>query len=76
LSGQHLPVDGADHDHIPEELQRALDAAPDARKAFDAMPSSHRREYVDFVGEAKKSTTRERRAERALEMIRAVARGV
>jgi uncharacterized protein YdeI (YjbR/CyaY-like superfamily) len=60
---------------VPDELRLALDHAPDVRKAFEAMPPSHRREYADFVAEAKKPATRERRAERALEMIRAVARG-
>lgn len=61
---------------IPEELQTALDAAPDAAKAFAALPPSHRREYAEWVADAKKPQTRARRAERAVEQIRAVARGL
>jgi uncharacterized protein YdeI (YjbR/CyaY-like superfamily) len=61
--------------HVPEELRDALEHAPDVGRAFRSMPHSHQREYADFVGEAKKPETRARRAERAIEMIRAVARG-
>lgn len=40
-------------------------------RVFDGLAFTHRKEYATWVGEAKQSTTRERRAERALEMIRA-----
>jgi uncharacterized protein YdeI (YjbR/CyaY-like superfamily) len=33
------------------------------RAAFEAMPPSHRREYVNWILEAKKTETRERRIE-------------
>jgi len=53
---------------IPPELDAAL--ADDARAAFDALAFTHRREYAEWVGEAKRAETRARRAERAVEMLR------
>lgn len=51
---------------IPAELTAALAGSPRARKAFDALPPSHRREYCQWVGEAKRPQTRERRAGEAI----------
>ena len=53
---------------IPAELDAAL--TDDARAAFDALSFTHRREYAEWVGEAKRPETRARRAERAIEMLR------
>ena len=55
---------------VPAGLQMALDKDPDARTAFDGMPYSHRKEYADWIVEAKKEETRVRRVEKALTMIR------
>jgi hypothetical protein len=56
---------------VPEELVAALTCAePEVRARFDALAFSHRREYAQWVGEAKRPETRERRAEEAVEMIR------
>ena len=54
---------------VPEELQRALQADEDARAAFDKLPYSHQKEYADFVSEAKRPATRERRAARSVQML-------
>lgn len=55
---------------LPGELADALDAAPDAKAAFEALPPSHRREYVQWVAEAKKPETRVSRAEKAVQRLR------
>ncbi|MBE1497398.1 uncharacterized protein YdeI (YjbR/CyaY-like superfamily) [Amycolatopsis lexingtonensis] len=55
---------------VPEELAAALAAAPDAAAAFEALPPSHRREYVQWVAEAKKPETRVSRARKAVERLR------
>ena len=60
-------------DQLPAELARALEGDAAARQAFDALPPSHKHEYVEWVGEAKRDETRERRAAKAVEMIRAAA---
>ena len=54
---------------LPDELAAALAASPAARKVFDALSYSHRREHVMYVAEAKKAETRERRAARTIESL-------
>jgi hypothetical protein len=55
---------------VPDELRRALDGDPTARAAFDALAFTHRREYAEWVGEAKREDTRLRRSAKALELLR------
>ena len=55
---------------LPEELSDALAAAPDAKAAFEALPPSHRREYVQWVAEAKKPETRVSRAQKTITRLR------
>ncbi len=59
-------------DDVPPELADAL-AAAGLQERFDAMPSSHRREYTRWVSEAKKESTRRSRIEKAVAMIAAGA---
>jgi bifunctional DNA-binding transcriptional regulator/antitoxin component of YhaV-PrlF toxin-antitoxin module len=58
----------------PEDFARALDADPAARAAYDRLAYSHRREHVRAIESAKKAETRERRIEKALEILRGVAK--
>src|SRR6186997_873115 len=39
--------------HVPDDLQEALAADPDAAAAFERLSFTHRREYAEWVGEAK-----------------------
>jgi hypothetical protein len=55
---------------VPPELAAVLDAER-LRDAYDALSFTHRREYAEWVGTAKKAETRERRAAKAAEMLRA-----
>lgn len=55
---------------LPAELTDALAAAPDAKAAFEALPPSHRREYVQWVAEAKKPETRVSRARKTVIRLR------
>ena len=54
---------------VPPELERALAAHPEARQRYDALSFTHRREYAEWVAEAKKQETKERRATKAIDMI-------
>jgi hypothetical protein len=54
---------------VPEELQRALDARPEARELFERMSHNHRKEYINWVSEAKRQETRARRAGEAMDRI-------
>ena len=56
---------------MPEALAAALAADPRARASFERMAFTHRKEYARWVAEAKQEETRQRRVQRALEMIRA-----
>ena len=55
----------------PDELAAALERDDEARAAFDRLPPSHRREYADWIREAKREETRRRRAGEAVERLRA-----
>jgi uncharacterized protein YdeI (YjbR/CyaY-like superfamily) len=59
-----------DEQPVPSELVNALAADDAARAAFETLPPSHRREYENWVDEAKKPETRERRAAQAVERLR------
>jgi uncharacterized protein YdeI (YjbR/CyaY-like superfamily) len=53
----------------PPDLTAALKKNAKARKTFDAFPPSHRREYVEWITEAKTEPTRKRRLEQAVEWM-------
>lgn len=55
---------------VPRELQDALERDPEAKSRFDGMSYSHRKEYAQWVAEAKREETRARRGGQAVEMIR------
>lgn len=63
-----------DNVEVPPELEVRLAADTEMRAAFDRMPPSHRREYVGYIAEAKKAETRERRAEKTIEAVKAWGR--
>jgi uncharacterized protein YdeI (YjbR/CyaY-like superfamily) len=54
---------------VPEPLQRALAGNRRARETFDSMSPSQRREYAEWIADAKQEATRERRIRTALEWI-------
>ena len=56
---------------VPEDLANALTADDVAAAAFDALPPSHEREYVDWITEAKRPETRQRRVAETLARLRA-----
>jgi uncharacterized protein YdeI (YjbR/CyaY-like superfamily) len=55
---------------VPAELEAALAADARLREAFDDLPFTHRREYAEWVGEAKRQRTRDARAAKAAQMLR------
>ena len=54
---------------MPEDFAAALAAAPAAQGHYDAFSSSQRREYLEWITEAKTQTTRARRMAQAAEWI-------
>ena len=55
---------------VPPELEAALATDATGRELYDGLSFTHRREYADWVGEAKQAATRRRRATQALERLR------
>jgi hypothetical protein len=55
---------------VPPALRVALDGDDVARAAYEKLSFTHRREYANWIAEAKKEATRERRARRAIELLR------
>ncbi len=54
---------------IPDYLIAALKKNPAAKKTFDAFSPSNKREYIDWLTEAKTEATREKRLATALEWM-------
>jgi hypothetical protein len=54
---------------VPPDLRKALDAAPEAKQFFATLSFSQKQWYVLPVEQAKKPETRQRRLERAIEML-------
>ncbi|MCW5714509.1 MAG: YdeI/OmpD-associated family protein [Bauldia sp.] len=48
-------------DDIPADVNAAMAADSAAYAAFLALPPSHRREYLNWIGEARRTETRTRR---------------
>jgi hypothetical protein len=55
---------------VPPELAAALAADREAGAVYEALSYTHRREYARWIAEAKRSETRERRAAKAVGMLR------
>ncbi|MBY0343522.1 MAG: YdeI/OmpD-associated family protein [Sphingomonadales bacterium] len=54
---------------IPPAFAAALDAAPAARAAFDGFAPSHRREYIEWITQAKREETQAKRIAQAVEWL-------
>ncbi|HKA23704.1 MAG TPA: YdeI/OmpD-associated family protein [Candidatus Eisenbacteria bacterium] len=54
---------------MPKELSGALARNKKAKLAFDAMSPSHRKEYMEWIGEAKRDETRVTRLQKTLAQL-------
>lgn len=54
---------------VPPVLLAALKRSPKAKETFDGFSPSHKREYAEWIAEAKTEETRERRLETAIEWM-------
>ncbi len=65
-----LELDDEPHTvELPPPLRRALDEHAEAKAAFERLSYTHRREYAEWIAEAKREETRERRVRKAVEML-------
>ncbi|MEA5666208.1 YdeI/OmpD-associated family protein [Stenotrophomonas sp. MH1] len=51
---------------IPPAFAQALAAAPQAQAAFDGFAPGYQRDYLEWIGEAKRETTRQQRITQAI----------
>lgn len=56
---------------IPEAFIEGLAQEPEALARFQALPPSHKKEYLEYYLEAKKEETRLRRMRKILQMLSA-----
>ena len=56
---------------IPPALRAALEKSPKARAAFDSFPPSARRDYLEWVSEAKRDATRDQRIATTIAWLKA-----
>jgi uncharacterized protein YdeI (YjbR/CyaY-like superfamily) len=54
---------------VPAEFRAALKKTKGAAAIFAKLPPSHKREYVEWIADAKMAATRERRLKNAIQMI-------
>ena len=54
---------------VPSDLKAALRKNSKARKAFENFSYSHRKEYVDWITDAKREETRKRRLQTAIRWL-------
>jgi uncharacterized protein YdeI (YjbR/CyaY-like superfamily) len=55
---------------VPPDFQSALDSEPSARRAFDALSYSHKRQHLLAIEGAKTAETRQRRIEKIIGTLR------
>jgi len=55
---------------VPADLAKALKARPGARKTFDGLSYTNRKELVRAIEDAKTDETRQRRIEKAVSFVR------
>jgi hypothetical protein len=54
---------------VPEDVQLLLNEFPDAKMVFEKMSYSHKKENINWINEARKPETREKRKEKMLLML-------
>jgi uncharacterized protein YdeI (YjbR/CyaY-like superfamily) len=54
---------------VPADLEQAMAGNEKAKAAFEKLSYTHRREYVEWILEAKKADTRARRIARTIEAL-------
>lgn len=55
---------------IPADLATAFEQDPQALAFFDGLAYAHRREYVNWINEAKQESTRQNRVTKTIEMLK------
>lgn len=68
--GSWTALDAYESLEVPDDLGRALDERPPARRCFDAFPPGVRKRILAWIGSAKRPRTRLARIEQAADLAR------
>lgn len=68
-AGKFIAIEKNKQVEIPSELAQALRENAELAAIFETMSPSHRREYAEYVADAKQEATRLRRVEKIVPMI-------
>lgn len=68
-AGKSITIEKNKQVEIPSELAQALRENAELAAIFETMSPSHRREYAEYVADAKQEVTRLRRVEKIVPMI-------
>jgi uncharacterized protein YdeI (YjbR/CyaY-like superfamily) len=69
IKAKKKPAEKKKETPVPDYLKKALAKNKKAQTAFTNFPPSHRREYIEWITEAKTEATREKRMVQAIEWI-------
>jgi len=58
-----------DTTNIPADLKQALKANPQARRSFDRLAPSHKKQVIHWITSAKTDTTRQRRIQETVRLV-------
>jgi uncharacterized protein YdeI (YjbR/CyaY-like superfamily) len=58
-----------DTSNIPDDLRQALTANPQARRSYNRLAPSHKRQYIYWITSAKTDTTRQRRIQETVRRL-------
>ncbi len=54
---------------VPPDFQRALNKNPKAKNAFNEFSPSHKKEYIEYITEAKRDETKQKRIAQSIEKL-------
>ena len=55
---------------VPPDLAQAFAQSPEAAAFFEGLAFTHKREYVNWINEAKQEATRQKRVAKTIEMLK------
>jgi bifunctional DNA-binding transcriptional regulator/antitoxin component of YhaV-PrlF toxin-antitoxin module len=55
---------------VPDDFASALDGEPEAKRRFESLSYSHKRQHVTAIDDAKTAETRKRRIDKAIAMLK------
>ncbi|WP_210133246.1 YdeI/OmpD-associated family protein [Staphylococcus sp. GDY8P198P] len=68
-SGKKVPMKTTEDFDMPEELKNKLEASSELKEAFNNLTPGRQRQYMFYIGDAKRASTRKNRVEKYINHI-------